>query len=63
MSSFNIEKNIISMVGVVAGDDLATKSNNSPIRDPKSLGNREITTIIDQSHDPGIPGKGSNLSL
>jgi hypothetical protein len=51
------------MVGVVVGDNLATQSNNSLIRGPKSLGNREIATIIDQPHDPGIAGKGSNFSL
>jgi hypothetical protein len=51
------------MVWIIEGDHLATKSSYIPIWDTKSLGNRQISAIIDQPHNPGIPGKGSDLSL
>ena len=49
------------MVWIVVGNNLATKSNDIPIRDPKSLRDCQIVAIIDQSHNPGIPGEGGDL--
>jgi len=51
------------MVWIVLGDDLATQSNDIPIWDPKSLGYRQISAIVDEPHYPGIPGKGRNFTF
>jgi hypothetical protein len=51
------------MVWIVVGDDLATQSNDIPIWDPKSLGYRQISAIVDEPHYPGIPGKGRNFTF